>query len=221
MRFVMRENVINDLLTGKITAIVRGVYGKDASGLAEALCRGGIKLMELTFDQSDAKKRLETAELISGLRALTDGRMHIGAGTVIDTEQLNLARDAGAEFIISPDTNAEVINATREAGLVSIPGAFTPTEIMLAHRSGADFVKLFPSDFATPAYFKSVRAPLSNVRLLAVGGIDLGNMKAFSDAGAVGFGIGAALSDKKNIADGRFDLLEETARIYSSYALSL
>ena len=125
--------------------------------------------------------------------------MYIGAGTVLTADQVRLTRAAGGSFIILPDVNEEVIRETYRLGMVSMPGALTPTEIAAADEYGADFVKLFPISNLGAGYVKAVKAPLSNVKLLAVGGIDENNMQEYLDVGVCGFGIGSNLTDKKMI----------------------
>ncbi|MBR4949656.1 MAG: bifunctional 4-hydroxy-2-oxoglutarate aldolase/2-dehydro-3-deoxy-phosphogluconate aldolase, partial [Clostridia bacterium] len=118
-------------------------------------------------------------------------------------------------FIISPDTCESVIKKTVELGLVSIPGALTPTEVETAHRYGADFVKVFPVNFMGPSYIKALKAPLSHIRLLAVGGIDENNMKDYMSAGACGFGVATGIVNKTAIADGDFDAVTRLALKYT------
>ena len=123
--------------------------------------------------------------------------MHIGAGTVITEKQAELTWRAGGTFIISPDTNEAVIAKTKELGMISIPGALTPTEAQRAHRAGADFVKLFPAGSLGASYLKAICAPLSHIRFLVVGGIDEKNIPEYRKAGARGFGIGSAIVNAK------------------------
>ena len=152
----MKQQVIEKILEYKAIAIVRGVYGEDCLNLAKALCAGGIKLLEATFDQKSQEERIKTTETIKLLCRELGDQMLFGAGTVTTPEMVKMAKDAGATFIISPDTCEEVIRATVDMGLVSIPGALTPTEIAQAHRFGADFVKVFPANRMGPAYIKDV-----------------------------------------------------------------
>ena len=141
-------------------------------------------------------------------------RVLVGAGTVLSAAQVDQAVDAGALYIVSPDANPEVIRRTRERGAVSVPGAFTPTEIAAAHAAGADYVKLFPAGVLGTDYVKAIRAPLAHIPLLAVGGIEPANIPSFLKAGVVGFGIGSNLVDKKLIQAGRFDQLEALTRSF-------
>lgn len=140
--------------------------------------------------------------------------MHIGAGTVLNENQVQLTYNAGGEFIISPDTNAEVIRKTKELGMISMPGALTPSEIQLAHRSGADFIKLFPVTNLGCDYVKAVKAPLSHIKFLAVGGINLENMQDYISAGVCGFGIGTNIIDKNMVKNNDFEAITELARKY-------
>ena len=207
-----KEELIRQIETDKIIAIVRGIYDERADRLAESLLRGGVRLMEFTFVQNDPFSCLRAARCIERLCNRFQTEMCFGAGTVMAPEQVDLAAGTGARFIISPDTNEEVVRLTLSRGLVSIPGALTPTEIAAAHRLGADFVKVFPADFVGPAYFKAVRAPISHVKLLAVGGVGRENLPAFLAAGASGAGIGSALFTKQLIEDGAWDTITENAR---------
>ena len=214
----MREQIIQKVLDKKIVAIVRGVYGEDCVNLARALCEGGIELLEVTFDQSKPELLERTSDTIRLLVQALGDKMIFGAGTVTTLEMLELARNAGAQFVVSPDTNEEVIKATVAAGMVSMPGALTPTEIVTAHRYGADFVKLFPAGTQGTAYFKAVTAPLNHIRLLAVGGVNEKNIADFMAAGAVGAGVGGNLVNKTWIANGEFDKITALAKEFTEKA---
>lgn len=207
----MKETV-ETIKKEKIVAIVRGVALPDQKKLAKALYEGGIRVMEITFDQKDPSLWKETAEAISAIRAEWEGKMTVGAGTVVLPEQLDLAYRAGAQLIISPDANEAIIRRTAELGLASLPGAMTPTEILAAYRWGADFVKVFPAGALGLAYFKAIRAPISQVPLLAVGGVDENNLADFLAAGAAGAGIGGNLVKKDWIRAGDFGRITAAAR---------
>jgi len=207
----MRETVIQAVLDHKIIAIVRGVYGEDCLHLAQALCKGGIRLLEVTFDQAKTEDWKKTADTIRLLVETLGGQMTFGAGTVTSPELVALAQSAGAEFIVSPDVNARVIKATVDAGMVSMPGALTPTEVLTAHAYGADFVKLFPVGNLGASYMKAVHAPVNHVRLLAVGGVNEKNVASFLEAGAVGAGVGGNLVNKQWIANGEFEKITALA----------
>ena len=208
----MREQLIQKVLDKKIVAIVRGVYGEDCVKLAQALYDGGIELLEVTFDQSKPDELTRTSDSIQLLVERLGDKMVFGAGTVTTLEMLELAKNAGAKFIVSPDTNEEVIRATVAAGMVSMPGALTPTEVVTAHRWGADFVKLFPAGTQGTAYFKAVTAPLNHIRMLAVGGVNEKNIADFLAAGAVGAGVGGNLVNKTWIKNGEFEKITAVAK---------
>lgn len=202
----------------KVVMIVRGVPAEQMIPLAEAMYRGGIRAMECTYDASGKTPDEETAATIGRLVKHFEGRMVIGAGTVIKESQVELTKKVGGRFIVSPDMNAAVIRKTKALHLASLPGALTPTEAATAQRAGADFVKLFPISTLGAPYLKAIRAPLSHIRFLAVGGVRLENMADYLSAGAVGFGIGVTDADKKAIAENRFDLIEEKCRAYVATA---
>ena len=208
----MREQLIQKVLDKKIVAIVRGVYGEDCVKLAQALYEGGIELLEVTFDQAKPDELTRTSDSIKLLVERLGDKMVFGAGTVTTVEMLELAKNAGAQFIVSPDTNEEVIRATVAADMVSMPGALTPTEIVTAYRAGADFVKLFPAGTQGTAYFKAVTAPLNHIRMLAVGGVNEKNIADFLAAGAVGAGVGGNLVNKTWIKNGEFDKITAVAK---------
>ena len=137
-------------------------------------------------------------------------QMCVGAGTVLTKEQVDLAKNAGAEYIVSPDTDIDVIKYTVKNGLVSLPGAYTPTEVKNAYNAGADFVKLFPC--TDVAYFKAIRAPLSHIKLLAVGGVNIDNASEFLKAGAVGIGVGSSLVNKRLMENEDWDAISKLAK---------
>lgn len=196
----------------RIIAILRGLRKEQVLPAAQALRSGGIRLLEVTFQQQRPDAWAETAGVIETIRGHCGGELLVGAGTVLTEEQVELAYRAGAQYIISPDTRAAVIARTRELGMVSIPGAMTATEILAAHRAGADFVKIFPAAVLGPAYVKAVCAPISHVRLIAVGGVDSKNAADFLRAGACGVGAGGKLANAAAISEGRFEKLTEAAR---------
>ena len=210
----MKQAIIQSILDEKIIVILRGVEREMLIPLTEALYRGGIRLLELTYSANGSVADEETADRIAMLSRHWAGRMAIGAGTVLTEQQVELTANANGGFIISPDTNEAVIRRTAELGLVSIPGALTPSEITAAHRAGADFVKLFPVTDLGATYVKNVRAPLSHIRMLAVGGINTQNMPEYLGAGACGFGIGSNIIDKKLLQMRDFAGIEALSRSY-------
>lgn len=209
------QTTIQQIEKNKIIVIVRGVAKEKLLPLAEAMYEGGIRLIECTYDASGKISDEEIAENIRMLAEHFAGKMAVGAGTVLTEKQVELTKQAGGKFIISPDTNPELIAFTKKCGLVSIPGAITPTEVATAHRAGADFVKLFPINLHGPKYVKDLKAPLSHVKLLAVGGITVDNMQDYLDAGAVGLGVGSGIVFKKMIDEDRFDEIVGLAENYT------
>ena len=200
----------------KLIVIVRGAEKEKLIPLAEAMYEGGVRLLEITYDATGKTPDFQTAENIAALVKHFNGRMQIGAGTVLTENQVELTYKAGGKFIISPDTNTEVIQKTKNLGLVSIPGALTPTEVQAAYRAGADFVKLFPMDSLGAAYLKAIKAPLSHIRFLAVGGIDENNIALYKKAGVHGFGIGSNIVRKDLLARGDYHALTMLAQKYVS-----
>lgn len=185
------ENAIKRIEEEKIIAIVRGVAKEKLIPLAQALFNGGIRIIECTYDASGRIRDEETASYIETLGGYFGPRMLIGAGTVLTEKQVILTKKAGGNFVISPDANEDVIKKTKELGLVSIPGALTPTEITRAKSAGADFIKIFPVNAVGGTdYIKAVAAPLSNIRFLAVGGVNEKNISTFLKSGFCGAGIG-------------------------------
>lgn len=209
---MLKSEIIEKILKEKIIVIVRGVDKKDLLPFAKAVYEGGVRVIELTYDAANPQKDEENAENIKMLVEYFGDKMLVGAGTVIRENQVELTKKAGGSFIISPDTNEKIIRKTCELDMVSIPGALTPTEIQTAHLAGADFVKLFPVSTFGPQYVKDVKAPLSHVRILAVGGVNEKNISDYLAAGAVGFGIGSNIVDKKRTVAADFEGITELAK---------
>ena len=210
----MRKDVIEAIKREKLIVIVRGVKKEQLIPLAEAMYEGGIRLLEITYSANGAVSDEETAKNIAMLKTHFGDRMMIGAGTVLTCRQVELTKDAGGEFIISPNTNGEVIDYTRRLDLVSLPGAFTPSEVESAYEYGADFVKLFPITELGVGYVKAIRAPLCHIPMLAVGGIDLDNMASYLAAGVDGFGIGSNIINKTMLAENDWKGISALAESY-------
>lgn len=206
--------IIQAIKKEKLIAIVRGVEKEKLLPLAEAMYAGGVRLLEITYSANGKVSDEETANRIRMLATHFAGRMYIGAGTVLTEKQVELTHLAGGKFIISPDTCMEVIEKTKALGMVSIPGALTPTEIQAAHKAGADFVKLFPITNLGTEYVKAVAAPLSHISFLAVGGIDENNMQDYLKAGVKGFGVGSNIIDKKRLAENDWEGITALAAKY-------
>jgi 2-dehydro-3-deoxyphosphogluconate aldolase/(4S)-4-hydroxy-2-oxoglutarate aldolase len=170
-----------------IIAIMRGIEGENLIHMVEALYEGGIRLAEVTLNTAGA------LSAIRELRTRYDGKMFIGAGTVITLEKARQAMDHGAQFVVTPNVDKEIISLCLSNNIPITPGAFTPTEIVTAMSLGCQYIKLFPARALGPAYIRDVLAPLGDARLLAVGGVDARNIGDYIKAGAVGAGVGGSL----------------------------
>lgn len=210
----MRNDILKLVETEKIIAIVRGVDPEKCKFIAEALYEGGIHMMEITFDQSNPDGLKNTAASIASITKSFGKDIRVGAGTVMSVGQVQLAAEAGAKYIISPNTKESVIKETLKLGLVSMPGALTPTEVTFAHECGADFVKVFPSGDLGPGYIKALKAPLKHIKLLGVGGITPENIPDYLKAGCIGFGIGGNLVNTSWVDAGEYEKITEAARAF-------
>lgn len=204
--------VLQQIQEKRIIAIIRGVSSKDILETAKALIAGGVRLMEITFDHTSEAGMQNTLDCFDILTKELGDEILMGAGTVLTPEEVELACEHGAKYIISPNTDEAVIRRTKELGLVSMPGALTPTEVVLARNYGADIVKLFPAGDLGIGYIKSVKAPLAHISVSAVGGVNENNIGDFAKAGVDGFGIGSNLVSAKVVAAGDFARITETAK---------
>jgi 2-dehydro-3-deoxyphosphogalactonate aldolase len=171
-----------------LVAIIRGITPDEADAIGEAIFEGGIRIIEVPLNSPDPLKSIEKLAKNLGEKAL------IGAGTVLKPEQVADVQKAGGRIIVSPDTNAEVIAAAAEAGLVSSPGYFTPSDAFAAIRAGATALKLFPAEGVSPAVLRAHLAVLpKDFPVIVVGGVKPDTMRPWIDAGAAGFGLGSGL----------------------------
>jgi len=196
----------------KLIAIVRGVKEQHCADVAQALYDGGIRFMEITYDQTAPDTWVRTADTVGSLAKAFAGKMYIGAGTVTTAKQVELTHRYGGQFIVSPDVNGEVIRRTCQLGMMSVPGALTPTEILEAHRFGAHLVKVFPAGSMGVGYLQAVKAPASHVELLAFGGIDERNIAQYLAAGAAGAGVGRSLVNPAWVEAGEFEKITQAAK---------
>jgi 2-dehydro-3-deoxyphosphogluconate aldolase/(4S)-4-hydroxy-2-oxoglutarate aldolase len=201
------ENLQRVLDSG-IVAILRTPSSEQLTSVARAIFEGGVDVIEVTFTVPDALQTLAAVKKELGRRVL------LGAGTVLDPETARAALLAGAEFIVSPAVNLDVIRICKRYDKVVMPGAFTPTEILTAWEHGADIVKVFPSDSVGPGYIKALKAPFPQIRLMPTGGVNLQTLPDFIKAGACAVGVGGSLVEQQAVRDGKFDRLRDLAAQY-------
>ena len=214
----MNESILEAMKQYRLTAILRGVPGEQIVPVARALYAGGIRLLEITFDQSAPSRLEDTAGAIRRVKEAFGGELRVGAGTVMSREEVLAAKQAGAEFILAPNVNPQVIRSAAEAGLCPIPGAMTPTEIADAYALGARIVKLFPAGNLGLGYCKAVMAPLNHIPMIAVGGVDQHNLPDFLKAGFLGAGVGSCLTNRAMIRSGDYPALTALAREFVTAA---
>ncbi len=207
-----QEEIKQLVLDTRIVAIIRGFAPDTCLRLAEAYAAGGIRLVEVTFNQKAPETWKDTAAAIRAIRERFGGHVRAGAGTVLTEEQLSMCIDAGGEYMITPNVKPELIRSCVRQGLVAMPGALTPSEAVDAWEAGAAFVKIFPAGSLGPGYVKALRAPLAHIPMLAVGGITAENVADFMRVGCVGAGVGGNLTNKEWIAAGAWDKIADTAR---------
>lgn len=203
-----REEIKKCFEATKVVAIIRGMAPEICVKLAKAYREGGIRFVEVTFNQVG-----DPADTVTAIRAVRAAcpDLHVGAGTVITAAQLDLAVEAGATFIVTPNCNPAIIRQAVAAGLVTMPGAFTPSEIVTAHEAGADYVKVFPVRALGPGYVKDVLAPLKHVKIVAVGGVSPANAADYIKAGCVGVAASGSLVDREWIAAGEYGRIADVA----------
>jgi len=205
-----RETTLKRILDCGIVAVVRAESGALLAKVVRALAEGGVTAAEITFTVPDA------IEVIRQVRLELGEAVVLGAGTVLDPETARAALLAGAEYIVAPTLNLDVIRLCRRYDKVVMPGAFTPTEVLTAWEAGADVVKVFPADVGGPAYFKALRSPLPQIRLMPTGGVDLNTAEAFLKAGACCLGVGGSLVEPKAVAAGDFERIRQLAAQYTA-----
>jgi 2-dehydro-3-deoxyphosphogluconate aldolase/(4S)-4-hydroxy-2-oxoglutarate aldolase len=201
-----RDEALKFILEAKVIAVIRMSDTDKLFKVTEAIRLGGVKAIEITMTVPDAIDVIRTMAQKKAPDVL------IGAGTVLNAETAVAAVRAGADFLVSPITNFDMIKACRKLDKFVAPGALTPTEIVAAWESGADVVKVFPATSVGPKYFKDLKGPLPQIRLMPTGGVSIENAKDFLDSGACCVAIGTALLDKKAIAENNWSVLTQKAR---------
>src|SRR5438876_12451607 len=203
-----KESQLRQVLDCGIVAVVRSPDSQQLVEVARALADGGVSVVEITMSVPNALDGLRQVRQALGERVL------LGAGTVLDPETARAVLLAGAEYIVAPTLDLEVIRLCHRYDKLVMPGAFTPTEILHAWDAGADVVKVFPAEGVGPAFFKALRGPLPQVRLMPTGGVDLNTAASFLQAGACCLGIGSQLVEPRAIAERNFDRIRDLARQY-------
>ncbi len=207
-KLMSKETQLRRVLDSGIVAVVRSPDSEQLVDVARALADGGVNVVEITMSVPNA------LDVLRRVRQALGDRLLLGAGTILDPETARAALLAGAEYIVAPTLNLEVIRLCRRYDKLVMPGAFTPTEILTAWEAGADIVKVFPADVVGPAFFKAMRGPLPQIRLMPTGGVDLTTAADFLRAGACCLGVGSQLVEPKAVAERNFDRIRELARQY-------
>ena len=211
----MKMNKVLERLTrDRLMVLARGVPKDVLVKGVEAIAEAGVTVFESTFDHSREDCVSENAEKIAALVAACGDRMSIGAGTVLSIEEVRAAHEAGASFIVSPDTDPEVIAETKRLGMVSIPGAMTPTEIKRAHALGADIVKLFPADDLGYHYIQNLKGPLPHIPLMATGGVNPQTIPEFLSRGIIAVGTGITIFRPDLVAAKDYDAIAALAKAH-------
>src|SRR5258707_3196267 len=205
-----KQAQLRQVLDCGIVAVVRSPDSQQLVEVARAMADGGVSVVEITMSVPGA------LDVLRQVRATLGDRVLLGAGTVLDPETARAVLLAGAEYIVAPTVNVDVIRMCQRYDKLVMPGAFTPTEILAAWEAGADIVKVFPAEIVGPAYFKALRGPLPQIRLMPTGGVDLKTASEFLKAGACCLGIGSQLVEPTAVANRDFARLRELASQYSA-----
>ena len=213
----MTNNILECVKQYRIIVALRGITPDKVVATAKALYEGGIRMLEITFNQAGERALTDTPAAIRAINETMGEKLLVGAGTVVTVKQAEAAVAAGAKYLLAPNFDPEVVAAAQRLGVASIPGALTPSEIAAAWRAGATMVKLFPVGNFGPAYVKAITAPLSHIPLLGMGGINKQNMLEYlSLPSLVGVGIGSNLAPVSLIQSGDYIGLTKLAKSYTS-----
>lgn len=200
-------SLLEKIIQNKIVAVIRNSNEHNIIPILQSLFEGGVKAVEITAETENVTKIIETA--VNHF----EGKMLIGAGTVIDPETAKTVISAGAQFIVSPTLNIETLKLTNRYGLLNIPGVLTPTEILTAYENGAQIVKIFPGTIFDPGYIKNVLGPLPFVKAMVTGGITLDNINEYLSNGYVAVGIGSSLVNVNNLkSENDYNQLRQVAK---------
>jgi 2-dehydro-3-deoxyphosphogluconate aldolase/(4S)-4-hydroxy-2-oxoglutarate aldolase len=203
-----RHSDLQRVLDGGIVAIIRASSGEQLVNVARALYEGGIEIIEVTFTTPGV------VEVISAVQKELGSKILLGAGTVLDPETARVALLAGAEFLVSPCVNLEVIKLAHRYDKLVMPGAYTATEIVTAWEAGADVIKIFPADIGGAPYLKALKGPLPQIRMMPTGGVNQQTLRDFVKAGACAVGLGSQLVEKEALERGDFARIRQLATEY-------
>jgi len=204
-----KREVFNRMMSEGLLPVIRVSSAQEAIDVADAIKEGGVTLIEITMSVPGA------IDVIKELAQKYRDEIIMGAGTVLDPETGRTALLAGAQFIVTPTLNLDVIQLAHRYSAVVVPGAMTPTEILTAWNAGADMVKVFPAaQLGGPEYLKAIRGPLPQILLVPTGGVNLQNAGAFIKAGAAALGVGGELVDKKAVKEKKFHIITENTRAF-------
>ena len=210
-----KETQLRHILDCGIVAVVRSPDSQQLVEAVRALADGGVTVAEITMTVPGA------LDVLRQMRQALGERVLLGAGTILDTETARAALLAGAEYLVAPTLNLDVIRLCQRYSKLVMPGAFTPTEVLTAWEAGADIVKVFPADVVGPAFFKALCGPLPQIRLMPTGGVDLNTAADFLKAGACCLGLGSQLVEPRAIAERNFDRIRDLARQYVAIVKSV
>ncbi|MBQ4153942.1 MAG: bifunctional 4-hydroxy-2-oxoglutarate aldolase/2-dehydro-3-deoxy-phosphogluconate aldolase [Clostridia bacterium] len=205
------SNIIED---HGLIVIFRGVALDKIPAVTKALIKGGAKVVEVAFNPSDPNTIKNTTDIIKKVIETAGDKLMVGAGTVISKEYVEAAYKAGAKFIFSPNTDTEIILYTKAFGLISIPGAFTPSEVMTAYKAGADIIKMFPITVDDIGYLVNITRPLSHIPFICVGGTNPDTIEAFIKAGAKGVGTGISILKPELIENGDYEEITRLTKLH-------
>jgi len=204
-----KQEVLQKIKDVGLLAVIRGPSKDLTIKMVEALIKGGVIGIEVTYTTPQAE------EVVSALKTAYGDDILLGMGTLTKPEQAESAKAAGANFLVSPVCEPELVKAMVKTGLVTMAGALTPTEIFQTHALGVDIIKVFPGSLTGPKYIKAVHGPLPHIEMMPTGGVSKNNIKDWFDAGAVAVGAGSALCPKNLALAGKFD---EISRVASDFA---
>jgi 2-dehydro-3-deoxyphosphogluconate aldolase/(4S)-4-hydroxy-2-oxoglutarate aldolase len=204
-----KREVFNRMMAEGLVPVIRVSSAREAVDVADAIKEGGVTLIEITMSVPGA------IDTIKELTQKYKDEIIMGAGTILDPETARAALLAGAQFIVTPTLNLDVIQIAHRYSAVVVPGGMTPTEILTAWNAGADMVKVFPAaQLGGPEYLKAIRRPLPQILLVPTGGVNLQNAGAFIKAGAAALGVGGELVDKKAVKEKKFNIITENTRAF-------